>query len=463
MSDFTLTRTIPSEPSFDVVVVGGGPSGCAAAIQAARLGARTLLVEHGSCLGGMGTAALVASWYALGNQQEQLAGGQIEEWIVALEQAGALSPGVASADWRSGRRGLGFNAEALKRLLDRRCAEAGVEVRFMTRCVDAVASPASGRVEAVVLHGVDGFHHVPAAMFIDASGDAVVADLVGAACRRAGRDTPRIMPPTLCALVGDVDFTRFSRDLQQAAVERAIADGFFSQPDRHVPGLFRSGAGHGILNAGHLFGTDALDQASLSRALARGRELAEEYTEFLRRYLPGCERAINLGTAAQLGVRESRRIAGIYEVDYGDYRARRHFPDQIAVYCKQVDIHVYDTSEAEYRRYLDEFTDADVLAPGESYGIPYGVLVPRGWANLWVPGRACSSDLKVNGAIRDQPACAMMGQAAGAAAVQCLRRGERGDGLDTAVLVGTLRDHGARLPQERLARSPTLRYDRAQP
>jgi hypothetical protein len=158
-----------------------------------------------------------------------------------------------------------------------------------------------------------------------------------------------------------------------------------------------------------------------------------------------------VATAPALGVRESRRIVGEYELNEADYRARRTFPDQIAIYCKQTDIHVYAPTAEEYARYQREFEEADLLGPGEYYGIPYGTLVPKGWANLWVAGRCVSSDLKVNGAIRDQPACLMMGQAVGTAAVQALRTGQRGDGLDTRLLVETLKQQGANLPQKDLA------------
>lgn len=149
-----------------------------------------------------------------------------------------------------------------------------------------------------------------------------------------------------------------------------------------------------------------------------------------------------------LGVRESRRIVGQYELTFDDFRERRKFADQIAIYCKQVDIHVYDCTEAEYERYSREFTDIGRLQPGESYGIPYGILVPRGWRNLWAAGRCNSSDVQVSAAIRDQPACYMMGQAAGAAAVQAVRHEQSACELDTRALVETLRRQGANLPQE---------------
>jgi hypothetical protein len=160
-------------------------------------------------------------------------------------------------------------------------------------------------------------------------------------------------------------------------------------------------------------------------------------------------------TGSLLGVRESRRIVGEYEINYDDFTQRRSFPDQIAVYNKTVDIHVHDCSDEEWERYTKEFQTMDRLKAGEYYGLPYGILVPRGWENLWAAGRCNSSDVKVHGAIRDQPACFMMGQAAGTAAVQAIKTGEPACDLDTAKLVTTLRANGAYLPQAELSRRMT--------
>jgi hypothetical protein len=238
-------------------------------------------------------------------------------------------------------------------------------------------------------------------------------------------------------------------------VFEAIADGFFTQNDRHVPGLFPNGRTTGIINAGHLFGTDALNCRSLSDGMIRGRQLAHEYARFFRKYLKGCEEMEFVSTGSLLGVRESRRIVGEYEINYDDFTNRRGFPDQIAVYNKAVDIHVHDCSDEQWERYTDEFLKRDRPKALEYYGLPYGILVPRGWENLWVAGRCNSSDVKVHGAIRDQPACFMMGQAAATAAVQSMKTGQPACDLDTALLVETLRANHAYLPQKNLSRQMT--------
>ncbi|MBP7566176.1 MAG: FAD-dependent oxidoreductase, partial [Burkholderiaceae bacterium] len=162
-----------------------------------------------------------------------------------------------------------------------------------------------------------------------------------------------------------------------------------------------------------------------------------------------------VSTAPVMGVRDSRRIVGEFELGIDDFRARRQFADQIAVYNRPTDVHPTDTSRAEFDRFMKDFHGKDNLGQGQCVGIPYSILVPRGAENLWVAGRCHSSDTKVHGSIRAQSAAYMMGQAAGTAAAQSLATGQPACDLDTEALVGTLRAAGAYLPQEQLSRSMT--------
>ena len=452
-SSFTFQRQILIESGYDVVILGGGPGGCGAAIAAGRLGAKVLLVESGCMLGGMGTAGLVSNWYDMSDGEQLLCRGIVEEIVDELTRRGGLSPGSAPAG-TANRNSAGFKPESLKLVLDDFCAEAGVEVRFATTFI-AANWGGKNRLDGVVLSNVDGLRYIKAKTFVDATGDAKVVDACGLPYRQAGRDTTNIMPPTLCASVYNIDFTRFSGKQQQEMVHKAIADGYFTLPDRHVPGLFRNGETSAIMNAGHLFHTDATNNKSYSKALTDGRKLVQEYAEFYRKYVPGCENMLVMVSGSLLGIRESRRIVGEYELNYEDYRTRRQFPDQIGVYKKVVDIHVYDTSDEQWDRYSKEFITLDRLAKGESYGIPYGILVPKGMRNLWVAGRCNSSDIKVHGAIRDQPGCLMMGQAVGTATVQSIKTGEPACDLNVETLVESLRKQNVYLPQKETSEKMT--------
>jgi hypothetical protein len=458
MNTFPFVRDIPIEDGYDLLVAGGGPAGSAAAICAARLGAKVLLVEALGCLGGTGTSGLVTAFDPMADGEKMLVGGLMREIVETLQARGGLGPQVTPDFYR--RRfhcWTPYQAEALKVLLDELVTAAGVEVRFFTRAIDADVSGAGAagqRLNGVVINNIEGHRFIRARAYIDATGNAELATLCGAPCREAGRDTPRIMPPTLCSVWSGVDWARATSrpdgtgpDHQQRLYEEALDAGeIFSHHDRHLPGAFRVGSGMAMVNAGHVFNLDALRCRSLSDGMMAGRRLALEYLQFYRRCVPGFEHVEHVTTASLMGIRESRRIVGEYELTYADYLARRQFPDQIAVFNKAVDIHVYDDSEAEYERYYREFNEHGRLKPGECFGLPYGILVPKGWENLWVAGRCNSSDVQVHGSIRVQPAAAMMGQAAGTAAVQSVRTGQTACGLDTGALVETLRAAGAYLP-----------------
>jgi len=259
------------------------------------------------------------------------------------------------------------------------------------------------------------------------------------------------MPPTLVSLCSGIDWGRMGN--QQAAVEKAIGDHFFKVPDRHLPGMAQTGHRVGELNAGHIFNLDALRCKSMTDGMMAGRRLAQEFVAFYRKYVPGCENLEHVTTAPLMGVRESRRVLGEYELNMEDYDARRQFPDQIAVYNYPIDMHPYNPTAQAFANMWKDFQVR--MKPGESVGLPYGMTVPKGWKNLWVAGRCASMDVKVHGAFRVQPAAVMMGQAAGTAAVQSIRTKRPAGEIDTQVLVATLRKAGAYLPQKSTSKTMT--------
>ena len=437
---------------------GGGAAGSAAAICAARLGARTLLIEATGCLGGLGTSGLVCAFDPMANGREGLVRGLMREVVEALHKEGFLGPDVTPDYWL--QRYLAwtpFQPEGYKLVLDRLATEAGVEARFFTRVIDAEVDAADRVVKGVIANNVEGYSFIPAKSFIDCTGDAILADLCGCDCWEAGHDTPNIMPGTLPSLFAGIDWDRVrayrkehGHEQGNGIVRKGIAEGMFMQPDPFLVGMSRIGKTTGYLNGGHLFNLDALRCRDLTSNAMLGRRIAQDYLAFYRKYIPGCEAMEHVTTASVLGIRESRRIKGEYVLSLEDYLARRQFPDQVGVFAKFVDIHPYDASEEQYERFKKEMHGKLRLGQGECFGLPYGILVPRGWRNLWVAGRCASSDVPVQGAIRVQPSCSMMGQAAGTAAVQSARTGQPACDLDTKALVETLRAANAYLPQTEL-------------
>jgi ribulose 1,5-bisphosphate synthetase/thiazole synthase len=465
MEKYKLVREIPVEDNYDLVVAGGGPAGTAAAICAARLGAKVLLIEATGCLGGMGTSGLVNCFDPMANGETMLVGGFMRELVEKMYVRGYLQPGIDPNSWRKNYHvWTPFKLEGLKIMLDEYTVAAGVEVRLFTRVIDADADSKTGCVRGVVIQNVEGYSYIRAKTFIDATGDAILADLCGAEYREAGRDTPNIMPATLDALYADVDwknFNQFDRYERVPMIEKAYEEGIFTQLDRHLPGMCRIGETTGCMNAGHVYNLNALRCKDLTQGMMFGRKIAQEYAEFYRKNIPGCENAEIVTTATLMGVRESRRIVGEYELNFDDYMERREFPDQIGVYNKFVDIHCYDNSLEEWERLkrtafgTETGAGTDRLGEGEYFGIPYSILVPKGWENLWVAGRCNSSDRKVHGSIRVMPSSAMMGQAAGTAAVQSIKTGQPACELNTEQLVTTLRENDAYLPQKTLSRKMT--------
>lgn len=467
-NEYTLNRKIRADEAYDLVVAGGGPAGTAAAICAARQGLKVLLVEATGCLGGMGTSGLVASFGPVADGTRMLVGGFMKELLERMWAEGAFGPHVVPEFLHSQlNRWVPFQPEHLKRILDDLAVAAGVELRFFTRVVDADLT--GRKINGVVLSNVEGLRYVPARTFVDATGDATLAALAGVECKVVLRDTDTVSPSTLCSLVGGMNWAdpAYGNDwrgidevknrVRSELVPRAIEDGFFTQEDRFFPGMNRIGDRTATLNAGHVFNLDPLSTRSLSDGMVLGRKLALEYVQFYQKYVPGCEQIELLTTAPVMGIRDSRRIVGEFELNIDDFRAKRQFPDQVAVYNRPTDVHPTDTSKAEYERFLKDFHGKDNLGRGEFVGIPYSILVPRGSENLWVAGRCHSSDTKVHGSIRAQSAAYMMGQAVGTAAAQSLATGQPASDLDTEALVTTLRAHGAHLPQSQLSRHMTRR------
>ena len=183
--------------------------------------------------------------------------------------------------------------------------KSGVELRFATRVIDVDVDAAAGRVRGVVLSNIDGVRFVEAKAFIDATGDAVLSHLCGVECREVGRDA---MPPTLVSAFAGIDYDRFNHAGQCAGLEKAIEDGHFTQPDRHLSGMVRIGETCGCLNGGHIFDFDSTRCKDLTEGAIRGRKIAREYYEFYRDYVPGCERIEHVSTAPKIGVRESPTI-----------------------------------------------------------------------------------------------------------------------------------------------------------
>lgn len=432
MSDtIRYERQLPVVDGGDVLVVGGGPAGLAAAIASARNGARTTLIERYGYLGGNLTAGLVGpcmTSYSL-DGQHQLIKGIFEEMVNRLEQVGgALHPSKISAGGAycgfivyGHDKVTPFDPEAVKMVALDMCREAGVSLRLHTVVADALVS--GNRVDGVVAVSKSGLQAINATVTVDCSADGDVAANAGAAFEK-GRDTDGLMQPmTLFFRVAKVDdatveeYVRAHPDDYRpfaSLVAEAKERGEFPIPRKGI-GIYRTlEPGVWRVNTTRLHNYDGTNVEDLTRAEIEGREQVKILLAFFRKWLPGFEQCELHDTAATMGVRETRRIVGEYTLTIDDLATGRSFADTIAYCGYPVDIHspTGDGGGA----------DGSYQTANE-YQIPYRSLVPRDVDNLLVAGRCVSATHEALGAIRVMPPSFAMGQAAGTAAAMAIEWG----------------------------------------
>ena len=434
-------KSIPVRHRVDVFVAGGGPAGAAAAVTAARQGARVYLAEGHSCLGGLGTAGMVPLFMQFKDGVNFLAGGIGEEIRQRLIESGGTGP---DDDPDNPLGIIRIRAEALKRLYDDLLLEAGVDFTFHTSVIDAAVS--SGRIEQAVCSAKSGLFAVEAGAYVDATGDGDLAVRAGAPFEK-GSESGDLMGGTLCTLWAGIDWeeVRKSGISQSDRLEEAFRDGILTVEDRHLPGMFRVGERLGGGNIGHTYGVDGSDERSLTEGLLRGRKLAVEYERYYREYLRGYEAMELVASGSLLGIRESRRIMGDYVLGLKDFRERAVFDDEIGRYAYPVDIHEADARPESHSRFEKEFRELR-YGKGESYGIPLRSLIPRNVENLLVAGRCISSDRYIQSSLRVMPGCYITGQAAGAAAALAAETNSGMRGIDGDELRRRLKAMGAYLP-----------------
>ena len=308
-----------------------------------------------------------------------------------------------------------LRTEVLKRLYDEMICESGINFTFLTNVI-GVRKEADARVTHAVCAAKSGLFAVAAKTFVDGTGDGDLAAFAGAAFEK-GDEAGQMMPGTLCTLWAGIDWEAAQAEgrNQQEALQEALAEGDFPIDDPHLPGLLRMGVGIGGGNLGHVFGVDGTCEQSLTRAVMEGRKMALEYQRFYQRRLRGFETMELAATASMVGIRESRRLLGDYVLGLDDFRRRAVFPDEIGRYCYPVDLHASRPGQEAFSSFWHDYEDL-CYGKGESYGLPYRILTPRGLDNVLVAGRCLSADRALLASVRTMPGCYITGQAAGVAA-----------------------------------------------
>jgi hypothetical protein len=417
MSITEPSRRTPLYGEFDVVVLGGGPAGIAAAASAARNGAQTLLVERYGFLGGMGTAAGVTNFCGLhanvGGEHRQVVHGVADE---LLDRMRALD-GLAEPHLVLGRiHAQAYDVPAYKCAADALLAGAGAKILF--HAVGAgVAAVASG-IDCLLVETRSGRQAVRANTFIDCSGDGDLAFWSGATTEK-GDSAGALLYPTLMFRVGGVDNARAGEAWRSipASMDAAERSGEFRFPRKGAIVRPQKHAGEWRVNVTQLrnpdgSAVDGTDAGALSAAESEGRRQAVEYLRFLRAKVTGFEQAYILDLAPQVGIRETRRLAGKHQLTREDVLGCASFEDSIGVNGWPIENHVAGDVRWEW-------------PPEGSRGynqLPFRMLVPRaGPQNLLVAGRCASMTHEGQSAARVSGACFVMGQAAGTAAALSLR------------------------------------------
>jgi len=430
----TIQRRIPVRYEVDVFVAGGGPSGVAASVAAARQGRSVFLAERQNCLGGMGTAGLLPVFMQFTDGVNFLAGGMGKEIQTKLQKAGGTGPDSDRT----------IKTEVLKRVYDKLLLDSGVHFTFETRLIDVETR--SDEVTLAILAAKSGIFAVKAKIFIDCTGDGDLAVWAGAPFKK-GDKKGNMMAGTLCSIWADVDWEQIKKSgyNQGKFLPQAFKDKVFTYEDRHLPGMWRTGNNLGGGNIGHTFGVDGTDERSVTKAVIWGRKILTEYERYYKEYLKGYEKMELVATGSALGIRETRRIMGDYVLILQDFTKRAVFSDEIGRYSYPVDIHSATPGDAGYQKYAEDFKKLR-YGKGENYGIPYRVLVPRKLSNVLVAGRCVSTDRYMQSSIRVMPGCFITGQAAGVAAAIAVEKNTDTRGFAVSELQRRLKKMGAFLP-----------------
>lgn len=439
------------EETYDVVVVGGGVTGIAAATCAAREGARTLLVEARPFVGGNAATGLCLHNFVT-RYGEQVVFGFAQEIVDELVRCGGAVGHVPYGGFVHSVTPV--DGELFRTVATELLDDAGVTIRYGAQIVDVEAE--AGTVRSLVCAAKGGLRSIRASHFVDASGDADVAAAAGADFRKGHRANRKMQPISMVLRCFGTDNARIADQFAETAPAVAtrpdhpdpfpvyfngtfgkwndlIAElGLFPNDNHKV--FFNTVWPHHInVNASAVFGLDGTDASALSKATVDLTRQLHRVADFLREHVAGFEKAYFMASAFP-GVRETRHVVGHYEISDEDVRNGTKHDDGIGQVCFPVDIHDPDTGQAEFHQ----------IGGDGAFDVPYRALVPAHVDNVIVAGRCISASPFAHGSTRNMAPCLVMGEAAGTAAALASKEGRAFPDLDVRGLRDRLQ--GAALP-----------------
>ncbi|GMG81525.1 FAD-dependent oxidoreductase [Paralimibaculum aggregatum] len=412
-------RDLPEFGRFDIVVLGGGPAGIAAATTAAEAGHATLLIERLGFCGGAavsGMSGTICGLYMTAEdphvaQPQQIIFGFAERFRAALEAGGGLTaPQIYGKTWVATH-----DCATYKRTATDLLRGAGVQILYHTEMVDVITE--EDALTGLVLHTRSGFTRVHARRFIDASGDGDAVFRMGLGTTKGNNGV--IQNPSMMFKIGNVDRERYLDYWGADTISPAKVIEKLERRDellRKKVWLFPTvNPGEVLVNGTKITGfdgrdLDVTDPVDHSEAEQFSIYQARAFFQFLKEEIPGCENAYFIDYAQEVGVRQTRSIEGVKRLMNGDVVGARKCADSIARSSWPIELHYGAKPRTEWL--VDEY-----------YDVPFATLVPQTGRNVIVAGRCLSAEHEALASCRVTAQCFEYGRAAALAADLSIREG----------------------------------------